>query len=126
MTAPQRIIHRMNQRVLASLEMYPRAVDRRREADLAVRMGEEERYRVSAAMEEARMAAKDRVEQETEKRREIAVGIAAERERLEHEYADKVAAAVANERARCLAICALWPDNLMAKEIAKRIRVGAK
>jgi hypothetical protein len=28
------------------------------------------------------------------------------------------------ERERCLAICALWPDNLMAKEIAKRIRAG--
>lgn len=32
--------------------------------------------------------------------------------------------AIARERARCLAIARLWPDNLMAREIARRIELG--
>jgi len=35
-----------------------------------------------------------------------------------------IEAAVAKERERCLAICRLWPDNLMAKEIYRRIARG--
>jgi hypothetical protein len=132
MTSLQRIDAQISERVLGRM-VCPPTKDRQREAALSERMGAEERQRVAAATREAEQMARQRqVAAETEIRRAIAAGIAAERGRLEAEYAKcaassaKIAAYTAREaeRERCLAICRLWPDNLMAKEIAKRIEGG--
>lgn len=37
------------------------------------------------------------------------------------DLAERAYLAVKRERERCMAICALWPDNLMAQEISRRI-----
>lgn len=69
------------------------------EARLSAVMGEEERRRVKRATREATPA-------DPSAGRRVWM------------------AAVAEERARCLALCAQWPDNLMAKELARRIAQG--
>lgn len=80
--------------------------DRDREDRLSVIMGAEERRRVESAL---LAGAEVRTLRETAADNQRAV-----------EYA------VTMERRRCLAIAELWPDNLLAREIAKRIAGGAR
>lgn len=76
-----------------------------REERLSVTMGKEEEARVDHAQREAQ-----------ELGRMLVVAIPAIDQAMEH--------AAAQERARCLAICGQWPDNLMAKHLAGLIRGG--
>lgn len=80
--------------------------NREAEARLAERMGQEEAVRVARAVAASSLPSVT-VSDEGEVRR-------------------RLMAATLTERERCLAICRKWPDNLMAKQIAKEIQEGPK
>lgn len=59
---------------------------------------------------------------DTERERMLVLSAELEGSELRHQR--QIIEAVASETARCLQIARMWPDNLMAKEIAKRIQNG--